>query len=323
MTARPNPTSGKDNEPAMKLGLVYLWIALLLAIPVGRLRDLFGPEALVCGNVVFVALFAAAVWKVGAVKTNLGWVRERPTFLPGVLLLTGPLALLLGASVTGEPTASRPGDYVLNTTAILVGSLIMIGGYVALSARLWEAGQRLLPAIGMAGLVAGAAVWLANLVFRYAVVASGAAGLQAEAEDRAWVANEYLRGLESTPSWMELLLVWTDMLQLAFVVLAYLAAAALGAALVGAGWLGRLGGSVFGGLNFALAFTVIAGIILAGYDSVAGARIAYVVSIPFMVFVLPYFLGAVLLGGKAAERTLHMDDLAAGTMGADVVREAK
>jgi hypothetical protein len=307
----------------MKLGRVYLWIALLLALPVGRLRNLIGPEAVVCGYVVFVALFAAAVWKVGAAKTNAGRIRERPTFLPGVLFLAGPLALLLGASVTGEPTASRPGDYVLNTTAILLGSLVLTGGFVALSARLWEAGQRLLPAIGMFGLVAGTAIWLANLVFRYAVVASGAAGLQAEAEDRAWVANEYLRGLEGKPSWMELLLVWTDMLQLSFVVLAYVATAALGAALVGAGWLGRFGGSVFVGLNVALAFTVIAGIILAGYGSVAGAWIAYMLTIPFMVFVLPYFLGAVLLGGKAAERTLHMDDLAAGTMGEGVVREAK
>ena len=194
--------------------------------------------------------------------------------------LAGPLALLLGASVTGEPTASRPGDYLLNTTAILVGSLILIGGFVALSARLWDAGQRLLPALGLAGLLVGAAVWLANLVFRYAVVASGAAGLQARVEDRAWVANEYLRGLEGTPSWMELLLVWTDMLQLAFVVLAYLAAAALGAALVGAGWLGRFGGGVFVGLNLALAFAVITGIILAGYGSAVGAWTAYVLTHP-------------------------------------------
>ena len=138
---------------------------------------------------------------------------------------------------------------MLNTTAILVGSLVLIGGFVALFVRLWDAGQRLLPALGLAGLLSGAAVWLVNLLFRYAVVASGAAGLQAEVEDRAWVANEYLRGLEGTPSWMELMLVWTDMLQLVFVVLAYLAAAALGTALVGAGWLGRFGGSVFVGLN--------------------------------------------------------------------------
>ena len=198
MTAGPTKSGGQETVPAHRLGRVYLWIALFLAIPVGRLRDLESVVALLCGYAVFVAIFAGAIWKVRAANADL--VRERPTFLPRILLLAGPLALLLRASVTGEPTASRLGDYVLNTTAILVGSLALIGGFVALFARLWDAGQRLLPALGLAGLVSGAAVWLANLVFRYAVVASGAAGLQAEVEDRAWVANEYLRGLEGTPS---------------------------------------------------------------------------------------------------------------------------
>jgi hypothetical protein len=321
MTAGSDKISRRDNDPAARLASAFVWVALFLTIPVGRLRDLIGPEALLCGYVLFAALFAGAVWKVGTAKRISH--RVRPTFLPGVLLLTGPVVLLLGASVTGEPTASRAGDYVLNTTAILAGSLVLISGFVALFARLWEAGQRVLPAIGMAGLVSGAAVWLANLVFRYAVVASGAAGLQAEVEDRSWVANEYLRGLEGAPSWMDLLLVWTDMLQLAFVVLAYLAAAALGAALVGAGWLGRSGGSVFVGLNLALAFAVVAGVILAGYGSAAGAWVAYVLSIPFMVFVPPYFLGAALLFRRPVDRTLHKDDLAANTVGASVVREAR
>jgi hypothetical protein len=323
MTAVPHSTPGKENEPARKLGTLFLWTALFMVIPLGRLRDLFGPGALVCGYVVFVALFAAAVWRVGATKTNAGLIREQPPYLPGVLLLAGPLALLLGASVTGEPTASRPGDYVLNTSALLVGSLVLIGGLVVLSVKLWEAGQRLLPALGLAGLVSGAAVWLANLVFRYAIVASGASGLQAEAEDQAWAANEYLRGLEGTPSWIDLLLVWTDMLQLTYVVLAYLATAALGASLVRANWLGRFGGGVFTGLNVALAFTAISGVILAGYGSAAGAWTAYVLTIPFMVFVLPYFLGAVLLSSKAAERTLPMDDFAADTTVAGVVREPR
>ena len=120
--------------------------------------------------------------------------------------------------------------------------------------------------------------------------------MQAEVEDRAWVANEYLRGLEGIPSWMDLLLVWTDMLQLAFVVLAYLAAAAFGAALSKAGWLGRLGGVAFVGLNLVLAFTVMAGIILAGYGSAAAAWAAYILTIPFLVFILPYFVGVALLG---------------------------
>src|SRR3712207_5905723 len=200
----------------------------------------------------------------------------------------------LGAFVTGEPTASRPADYLWNTTAILLGTAILVSGFLALFARLWEYGERLLSVLGTAGLMVGAALFVANLAFRYAVVAAGAAGLQAEAEDRAWVAHEYLVGLRGEPSWMELLLVWTDMLQLAFVSLAYLAAAAFGAALVRVGWLGKVGGA-FVCLNLALALLVVAGLFLAGGGSQTAAWLVFVLTIPFMAFILPYFLGLALI----------------------------
>ncbi len=284
-----------------RIGSIFLWISPFLAVLVGQMRTLAGVGGLLAGYAVFVALTSAAVWKIGAAKTESGVVREHPAFLPGVLLVAGPLALLLGASVTGEPTASRPGDYLLNTTAILLGSVILIAGLVVLAARLLEAGQRLLPALGLAGLLVASAAWLTNLLFRYAVVASGAASLQAEVEDRAWVAHEYLRGLEGEPSWMELLLVWTDMSQLAFVLASYLAVAAFAAALSRAGWLGRIGGAFFVALNIALAVALVAGVVLAAGGSVAAAWAAFVLTIPFMVFVLPYFLGVALvrLAGRA------------------------
>ena len=93
-----NLSGGKEKRVAQRLESAYLWIALFLAIPVGRLRDLVGTEALVGGYALFVALTAP----------------RRPT------------RVLLGASVTGEPTAARPGDYLVNTTSILLGSLILI-----------------------------------------------------------------------------------------------------------------------------------------------------------------------------------------------------
>jgi len=93
MTAGLHPTSGKEEDLATRLARVYLWISLFLAIPVGRSRDLLGPEALLCGYVVFAALFAAAVWKIGTAKRIAHRVRERSTFLPGVLLLAGPVAV--------------------------------------------------------------------------------------------------------------------------------------------------------------------------------------------------------------------------------------
>jgi len=295
MMARSGSSGERERGMAPQLLRAYLWIALFLTIPVGLLRDAAGTGALLCGYAAFLALTAAAIFAVGAEKAGQGGtVREGATFLPGLLLAVGPLVLLLGASVTGEPTASLPGDYVLNTTAILLGSVILIGGFLTLAERLWEAGQRLLPMLGLAGLLVGAAVWLANLVFRYAIVASGAAGLQARVEARAWVAHEYLRGLEGPPSWMELLLVWTDMLQITFVLLSYLSAAAFGVAMVRAGWLGRLGSGLFISLNVALTVMVLAGIILADV-SVVAAWTAYILTIPFMVFIMPYFVGVALM----------------------------
>jgi hypothetical protein len=288
-----------------QLSSLYLWIAPFLTIPVGQLRNLAGVGALIVGYVVFVAITAAAIRKIATTKAEPGVVRGYPTFLPGALLLAGPLALLLGASVTGEPTAAHPGDYLLNTTAILVGSTILISGFVALFARLWETGQRLLPVLGISALLVGSAVWLANLIFRYAVVASGAAGAQARVEDRAWRANEYLLGLRGEPSWTEFVLVWTDMLQLAFVLLAYLAAAALGASSVRSAYLGKVGGSIFVALNLSLAAVVTMGIVMAGTGNAIAAWTAFILTAPFMVFILPYFAGVALIRHGVSESRAH------------------
>jgi len=293
-------------DVASRISGIHLRIALFLAVLVGQRRDLAGTGALIAGYAVFVALSAAVVWKIGAAKTASGRAREHPGFLPAVLLLAGPLTLLLGASFTAEPTSARPGDYVLNTTAILLGSVILVTGFVVLFAKLWDAEERLLPVLGLAALLVGTASWLANLVFRYAVVASGAAGLQTEVEDRAWVAHEYLLGLQGEPSWMELLLMWTDMLQLAFVLLAYLASAAFGAALVRVRWLGKVGGNVFVALNLALALAVAIVLILAGSGSAVAAWTVFILTISFMVFILPYFMGVALIQrGSRQERAVR------------------
>jgi hypothetical protein len=294
-TENPPPEATAMADVLRRAAGLYLWVALFLAAPVGLTRDFAGAGALLAAYVGFVALTGAAVWKIGAEWTDLGRVRDHPAFLPGALLLSGPLALALGVFVTGEPTASRPGDYTWNTTAILLGTAILVSGFLALFARLWERGGRPLVVLGASGLLVGSALFVANLAFRYSVVAAGAAGLQAGAEDRAWVAHEYLGGLQGEPSWMELLLVWTDVLQLAFVSLAYLAAAAFGAALVRVGWLGKVGGGVFVCLNLALTLLVVAGLFLAGGGSTAAAWLVFVLTIPFMAFFLPYFLGLALI----------------------------
>jgi hypothetical protein len=298
-----------------RVGSVYLWIALLLAVPVGGVRDLAGTDALIAAYVIFAALTATAVWTIGAANSRSGRARQHPAFLSGVLLIAGPLVLVLGASVTGAPTAARPDDYLLNTTALLLGSLIMVAGFVVLFARIWETGERLPPILGLTSLLIGSALWLANLIFRYAVVASGAADQQAGVEDQAWFAHKYLLGLQDQPSWMEFLLVWTDMLQLAFVLLAYLSGAACGAALRKAGWVGKAGGYVFVALNLVAALFMTVGIVLAGAGSIFAAELVLILTIPFMVFILPYFMGVVLVrrGSREGAAIEQEETVAAGT----------
>ena len=109
---------------------------------------------------------------------------------------------------------------------------------------------------------------------------------------------------------MEFLLVWTDMTQLAFVLLAYLAAAAFGVALVRVGWLRKVGGNVFVTLNLALALAVTIGLILAG--SAVAAWTVFILTIPFMVFILPYFAGVALIRrGSRQERAGRKDTVVA------------
>jgi hypothetical protein len=120
-----------------KISGIYLWVAFFvafLAIFVGPVQALSAPVAPVA-YAVFVALTAATVWIIGTVKTKEGSIRQRPSFLPGVLLLSGPLVLLLGTSITGHPTGERSGYFLLNTTALLLGALILLLGFAALSLR--------------------------------------------------------------------------------------------------------------------------------------------------------------------------------------------
>ena len=55
-------------------------------------------------------------------------------------------------------------------------------------------------------------------------------------------------------------------------------------------------GRVFVALNLALALALTAGLILAGSGSPVAAWTAFTLTIPFMVFILPYFVGVILMG---------------------------
>ena len=306
-------TGAKETTVFQRAITIYPWAALFIAFAPLGVRPAAGIGAALAVAIANLALVAAGVWLVGARAEEAGRARAHSAFLPGALLLAGPLALLALAAVTGEPTASRRAEFLVNATGLLLGALLLLLGFTLLAARLWAVGERALPTLGLTGLTVGTALWVANLVARYAVVASGAAGLHAAIEGDYWVASRYLLGLPGEPSWLAFLLVWLDMLQLAYLVAAYLCAAAFAAALARAGWLGRVGGRITTALGLALALAVVLGILLAAAGSRGGALLAFALTIPFMSAILPYSLGVALLGRGDRAAPAHPRRAAAAT----------
>ncbi|WP_146605120.1 hypothetical protein [Jiangella anatolica] len=229
------------------------------------------PTVFVPLDVAFIALVVVAVRRSG------------PLILPAGVLF----AL---ASFTGAPTADEPGLMVINGAALLVAGIILLVGFALEAHRLRSPAAN----VAVALLALGTAGYLANLVARFAIVLAGAAPAQAAVEDRAWQAYEYLRGLDGTPDFVVLLLVWLDLLQVAYVVLAYLAAAMLAVACRRAGELASGPGALLTALGAGLSATVIVAAAAATWDTVgaASAAVAFGLTIPFMSTLLPAVLAA-------------------------------
>jgi hypothetical protein len=276
-----------------RMAQLFLGTALLVAFaPLGvRPAAGFGAAVAVAGASLLLA--AAGLRLVGMREGQDG--AQHPIMLPGALLIASPIVLLAFAATAGVPTAARPVDFLLNTTGLLLGAALLFAGFALLALRLWEAGERALPILGTAALLVGTPLWVANLVARYAIVASGAAPLHAAAEANYWQASSYLLGLSAEPTWLAFLLVWLDMLQLAYLLLAYLCAAMFWLAAGRSGWVWRMCGRIAAALAIALALTIPAGALMAANGFQPAAALVFVVTIPFMSAILPYFLGLTLL----------------------------
>lgn len=208
------------------------------------------------------------------------------------LVLAGPGVFAL-AGLTGVPTAQRPEAMLLNALVLLAAAVTLVVAAVRLALRAGSAGRT--PALlAVVAVVVGSTGYLANLLARWAVVASGASGLQAAVEESAWSASEYLPGLSGEPTYLVFLLVWLDLLQLAYVVATYVGFGALAVALGRSGAVSARVARGVGVTGSVLAALVLVGGALAGVVPGA-AEAAFVLTIPFMSTLLPYVLGIGLL----------------------------
>jgi hypothetical protein len=222
-----------------------------------------------------------------------------------VLAGVGVFAL---ASLTGAPTAQRPAAMLLNAAVLLAVAVVLLVAGALLALRAGHGAGRAPAALGLLALVVGSVGYLANLVARWAVVLSGAAGLQARVEESAWMASAYLLGLPGEPSFVVLLLVWFDLLQVVYLVLVYLGFAALATALGRTGHVRVRTARALAVAGSVLALLVAVGAVLASAlpapMGAVAAEVAFVLTIPFMSTALPHALGLALLsgGGSAGRR---------------------
>ena len=195
---------------------------------------------------------------------------------------------------------------MLNTVALLAVALCLLVTITAVVVK-YRASDAVAAAVpGLLLLVVGSAVYIVNIVARFAVVLSGASDQQAAVEDAAWVAYEYLRGLSGAPDFVTYLLVWLDLLQLGYVATVYVCCAGLARLLRMQGAVSDRVGRGVERAGYALATVIVLGVTLAAalpreLDLVP-AWAAFLASIPFMTTVLPFVLGASMLSTRMSAR---------------------
>ncbi|MGH9863607.1 MAG: hypothetical protein ACRD35_09315 [Candidatus Acidiferrales bacterium] len=242
---------------------LYLWLTPILTFTALRLlHDRAGLQGLVPLAVVHLAIVAWALWTV--YSSTRGSVTP---WLDGVLLVVGAAVVWLGA-ITFPGTelqgiAAHREDHLFTVGGFLVGALLSLAGFAALSAHLRERGEILLSQLGLLALIIGTVCWILHLAFRATVM------LAAAQESAA-------------PTWYQPLRLWAGAMYAVYMVLAYLSIAAYGAALRNAGWARRGWGRTF------VAFGLIAatGFVAQGWWAV-----------PLAVQFMPYAMGMILLRG--------------------------
>ena len=285
-------------------------VPLMLMWPVGLMLVVAHMEIPAVTLHVFIVLDAIYVGLVLALLRRLD-VGANP--MATAMAVSGP-ALFAMVGFTGAPTADEPGLMMYNTAALLVIALwlLIVAAVVVVKHRRLDS---VVAVPGLMLLIVGTSIYVINLVARFAVVLSGAAERQASVEDSAWMAYEYLRGLDGAPDFVTYLLVWLDLLQLGYVAAVYVCFAGVARLLWTRGIVSPRVGRVVERSGYMLAGVIVVGVALAlalprELDLVP-AWAAFAASIPFMTTMLPTALGVAMLSVNAGVRAYgsHEGDL--------------
>ncbi len=282
------------SHPGSPVPLMLMWpVGLMLVVAHMEIPAVTLP-AFIAVDVVYVGLLTALLRRLDAGANPMATA----------LAVSGPVLFAM-VGFTGPPTADEPGLMMYNTAALLVIALwlLLIATVLVVKHRPIDSAVAV---PGLMLLIVGSSIYVINLVARFAVVLSGATERQASVEDTAWVAYEYLRGLDGTPDFVTHLLVWLDLLQLGYVAAVYVCFAGIARLLWMRGSVTPRVGHLVERVGYTLATAIVLGVALAlvlprELDLVP-AWVAFVASIPFMTTLLPSLLGASMLRVSASDR---------------------
>ena len=276
-----------------------LTLATLLTWPVGLVLVVVNMEVEAVTLPVFAAL--SALYAAGVLGLLRAWGAHRDR--TAALLVASAPGLFALVGFAGPPSADDPELMQVNTAALAVLALVLLLVAIRIVVDHRTSPHVPVAVSGLVLLVMGSMLYLANLVARVAVVLSGASDQQAAVEDHAWVAYEYLRGLEGSPDFMSYLLVWFDLTQLGYVAVTYVAFAGIARLLQRGGSVSHRAGTVISRAAYTLASVLILGavaaMVLPREADLVPAWAAFVTSIPFMTTIVPFALGLAMLRQRA------------------------
>ena len=273
-----------NSSRSSQVWLMLMWLVGLLLVAARMEIPAVSLPVFLALDVIYVGVVLALLRRL-----NAGANRTATA-----LAVSGP-GLFAFVGFTGPPTADSPDLMMFNTAALLAVALWLLLVTTVLVTRYGA----VVAGPGLVLMVVGTGVYVVNLLARVAVVLSGASGQQASVEDTAWVAYEYLRGLDGAPDFVTYLLVWLDLLQLGYVATVYVCFAGIARVLRMRGDVSDRVGRGVERMGYALAAVIVLGVTLAvvlprNLDLVP-AWAAFVASIPFMTTLLPSILGAAML----------------------------
>lgn len=273
-----------------RVSLTVLYVVPFLVLPMfvyqpGKLGLYF-----LAYSVQFV-LMAAAVWMLVADRMRTAANNKTAFLLPGVFLIAAQVSTQLAAYMGPPPWppdatwVATLADQHVRYVALLVGGLLAWAGLSLLTTRLVESGERIY------GILGRAVISISMPLFVLFTLASLVV-YDMRAKSVAHSGN--------VPDWwlplVSLSLVWLG----TYAVLTHLGTVFYAIGLAKVSLLGKAGGTVF-----VLVGTIAAvgALISISAHTIAIKEAFYPFMIPAVPFLLPYFLGVGLIGGRTSNRS--------------------